>query len=340
MLFEAKKVQAGLALALACWLPWHAQAEEEGAPKKEGDAPVTATPGANAPQGERKDGMPPGGGPDMARAFRGRGNGGFGGGNNPTSWIDRQIDFMVGRSSPVEVESLDFGAQKRFVVNTPVGGVDNLDAFRDGLKAEEIFTLTEEQTASLDGLRKEYAEELKKLQAELDAANKAFALKVVALREQYEGKANEQLGDKKAEKEQLDALAKAYHEERAKANEPFNEDLAKLKEEATAKGAEARENRDWRALAGVYQKGQEVMGKLREAIEKVTQDTHAKMLAALTGDAKTKLETQFKELEDRRQQMRDGGRGRGGPNGGDRGGRGNEPQGAPEKPAAPPGENF
>ena len=59
-------------------------------------------------------------------------------------------------TSGASVNALNFGPQKRFVSRTPVGGIDNLDNWRAGWKVEDVFTLTDEQTKSLEGLRGEY----------------------------------------------------------------------------------------------------------------------------------------------------------------------------------------
>ncbi|MCZ7645214.1 MAG: hypothetical protein M5U26_08010 [Planctomycetota bacterium] len=274
--------------------------------------------------------------PDRAMFFQGgpMTNRRYGGG--ATDWIERQMAWLVGQDAPVKIDQLGFGAEKRMVLNLPVGGVDNFETMRDGWGVEEIFTLTDEQSKALGTLREEYAKDLEKLQQQLDEANKAVALQVVELRKQYEAKANGLLpAEAKAEKEKLDALAREFYDERLKVGDNYKPDLQKLQEETTKKLAEARENQDWRAMGDVYRQGQEVLGKVRDVVTEMTNVTYGKMVEALSGDAQAKVKAEIEKLQARQKQEQDmRARWQQGRPGGER------PQGEAEKPPAPQGDNF
>ena len=237
-------------------------------------------------------GMTPGARP--GRGARGMLPDGAGGRNR----IDTMIYEALGIEQPVKLEQLTYAAEKRLVLKVPVGGIDHLDERKDGWRAEQIFVLTDEQLKSLTSLRDEYKDELKKLQQELEAANLAVALQVKELRQKYEQRANDVLtGEAKTEKVKLDALAKEFCAQlHAKAQGKKPEVDAAIAE-VLKQLSVAQETGNWQALGEATKKGYEVVRTMRDDPENLAKEFLEKMKAALTGEAKARLEQEFQGLE-------------------------------------------
>jgi hypothetical protein len=251
---------------------------------------------------------------------------------------------MLGEDNTVKLDQLPYGPQRRFILNVPVGGVDTLQDRGDGWKVEEIFTLTDEQGKAVQGLREQYKAELEKLQKQLDEANKAIALQVLALRQKYEQLANDVMtGTAKDEKAKLDALAKEFSEQRQAKAQERKDQVEQFRGEVDKVVAAGRENGNWEAMREIGNKAMEMARGANDQTQALQKAALEKMKTAVTGDAKAKLEEKLQAVErrmqdERRWQQDLGGRRGGGPGGGGPGG-GGAPKGeqkAGEKPAAPP----
>lgn len=332
-----RMLSAGLCAALAL-AGAHAPAEEgQEAPKPDAKAEGKGEGKRQRPQrGAENQGGDQGG-----RGGRMGGFGGFGGFGGPGRGnMERMLLGAMGIEPGVKTDQLTYGSERRLVTRVPVGGIDSLNENADGFKVEEIYTLTDEQTKAMTGLRDEYKTDLEKLQKQLDEANAAVATQVKALREKYEQRANDVLtGDAKSEKEKLDALAKEYnlkHAENVQAKKSEAEDLIREGQKAAA---DARDQGNGNAIQDAMRKGFEFMRTVREKSDELVKTYAEKLKAIPTGDAKTKLEAELQKIERRGQ-----GRGMGGPGGpGGQGGPGKQGEGNPggdaKKPEPPP-ENF
>ena len=330
----------GVVVAVGAWLC--AGAEE---PNKEDQAkPAEKAGGGGGRGGGRRGGGPGGGGPGGGPGFaQGGGQGFLGRGGRAFDWMFNQ---MLGEDTAVKLDQLPYGPQRRFVLNVPVGGVDTLQDRGDGWKVEEIFTLTDEQGKAVLGLREQYKTELEKLQKQLDEANKAVALQVLALRQKYELLANDVMtGTAKEEKAKLDTLAKEFSEQRQAKAQERKDQVEQFRGEVDKVVAAGRENGNWEAMREIGNKAMEMSRGANDQTQALQKATLEKMKTAVTGDAKTKLEEKLQAVErrmadERRWQQDLGGRrGGGGPGGGGQGGGGGAPKGeqkAGEKPAAPP----
>jgi hypothetical protein len=276
----------------------------------EGDQPAAGG-GANAGGG----GGGGGGGRQRGPGGGGRGNfggGNFGGGNfgglggllgggpggvqNIFTMASRMLglDIEDPKAGP-KVDSLPLGADKRFVVNVPVGGVDNPGSQSSGWKMEAIFKMTDEQTKAVDTLRTEYAGEQKKLEQEVQDQFRALAEKAKQLRQKYELRANDILtGEDKTRKEKLDALA---HETNVK-----NADL--VKELLPLYDINDMQQRFAMARA------------LRDKANKNTQDAESKLLDLVPPETRDNIQAVIKQQAQAREQMGQIGRFIGGRQGG------------------------
>jgi|GEM_PF-6689950 len=150
------------------------------------------------------------------------GLGGIGGNNAMSRGMMGLVRGMLGidiedPKATAKIDGLQFGVERRAVLNVPVGGVDAPGASGDGWKMETFFKLTDVQQKSLETLRDEYKTENKKFEQELLEQQKALAEKVKQLRLKYELRANDVLtGDDKTSKEKMDALVRETNEKNAK----------------------------------------------------------------------------------------------------------------------------
>jgi len=244
--------------------------------------------------------------------------------------IERMLANQLGLDLPASLDQLPYGEDKRFVLRVPVGGVDNFNPIRDGWKVEDIFPSTDEQSKALEILRVEYKKELEGLQKQLEEANKKAAASVLELRKKYEVKANDVLtGTAKDEKQKLDTIAGDYAKKRGEASKAIAPQLEDLRKESKA----LQENGRMADMGELWTKFGELARPLAADTKKSTQEAEEAMKAAVTGDAKTKLEDLIKKNE--QLMPNQGGRGRGGQQ------RGQGGQGNPDAPPAPPpAENF
>jgi hypothetical protein len=248
--------------------------------------------------------------------------------------MDGMINSALGLDSPVKADQLPLGVDRRLVTRVPVGGIDTLQDFGNGLKVEDVFTLTPEQTKAVQDLREKYKGELETLEKAWNEKLKESAADVKKLREKYEQLANDTLtGTAKAEKAKLDALTREFSQQRAAKAEESRAKAEELKTEAEKLAAKAREDRNWEGLRTVGDKAREFARTITEARQTVAKAIQEKMKAAVTGDAKTKLEEALKRLEDRGL----GGLGAGGPG---RGGFRRPQDPAAKKPAEAPEKDF
>lgn len=321
-------------LAATCMLGGVARTEE-GQPKdREGDKKPKPEGGKDM----RREG-------DRRGALGDRGQGGIPNIPGGTGRIEGMLWDALGIEQPAKLETLSYGAEKRRVNDVPIGGIDSLTEQAKGLKVEEIYTLTDEQTQALVKLREDYAHELVEYQKQLEATNLAVAVLVKALRQKYELRANDVLTtEAKAEKEKLDALAKEYHEKRA-AQATEKKGLAETAiADAKAKTAAARENNDWNAVREAGMKIFESANESHTKTEEMVKQYLAKMKEVPVGDAKAKLTTELDKAE-RRMQDRGQGfmgrmRGMGGAGGDRRPERNPEGGAAPAEKPVPPPDNF
>lgn len=225
-------IQKLLLSTLTAGLAWSSSAaEDEKAPKPDGDkgGAKAEAKGENREQrremrreGERgRDGERGGeargrgeGGPPWAQALQNVGlqNVGVPGGRgsqNVISMASRMLGVEIeDPKAQTKIEELPLGAEKRQVLNVPIGGIDNPGGTGQGWKMESVYKLTEEQTKALETVRIEYDADQKKLDAEIKEQMKLIAEKVKQLRQKYELRANDVLaGEDKASKEKIDALA-------------------------------------------------------------------------------------------------------------------------------------
>jgi len=191
------------------------------------------------------------------------------------------LDIEDPKAGP-KVDALPLGTEKRFVVNVPVGGVDNPGGQGNGWKMEAIFKMTDEQTKAVDTLRTEYADEQKKLEQEVQDQFKALAEKAKQLRQKYELRANDVLtGDDKTRKEKLDALAR---ETNAK-NAQLVKDLLPL--------YDINDMQQRMAMAGA----------IREKANKNAQEADSKLLDIVPPDSREKIEAVVKQQAQAREQI-------------------------------------
>jgi hypothetical protein len=195
----------------------------------------------------------------------------------------------------------------------------------------------------VQGLREQYKTDLEKLQKQLDEANKAIALQVIALRQKYEQLANDVMtGTAKDEKVKLDTLAKDFSDLRQAKAQERKDQVEQFRTEVEKTMAAARENNNWDAMRDVGAKAMEMVRGANDQTVALQKETMEKMKAAVTGDAKTKLEEKLqiveRRMQDERRWQQDLGGRRGG-GGGPGGGQGGAPKGeqkGTEKPAPPP----
>jgi len=139
---------------------------------------------------------------------------------------------MDDSKTEASLDTLPYGSLRRFVTQVPIGGVDNFSPTATAYKVEQMYKLTFEQSNSLQTIRDEYKTELKKLQDELTAQQKAAAEKVKELRTKYEQRANDVLtGADKENKQKVDTITGETHVQNAKlAGEIFgdNKDMNKM----------------------------------------------------------------------------------------------------------------
>lgn len=220
--------------ALAGGLVWIGQAQsiaaEDEAPKADGAKAEKGDKGdKKMERREMRDRGPGGGDRGPGGDARGRGEGGApwagglnglnipnlggrgagGGGNNVINMASRMLGIEIeDPKAHTKLDDLPLGAEKRQVVNVPIGGIDNPGGTGAGWKMESVFKLTEEQTKALETVRSEYEADQKKLDAEIKEQMKLVAEKVKQLRQKYELRANDVLaGEDKASKEKMDAIA-------------------------------------------------------------------------------------------------------------------------------------
>ena len=223
------------------------------------------------------------------REWRGGGGGGFtewGGGGGFTEWgggggmASRQSRLgsalrMLGieiddSTSATKIQSLPLGADRKHTLNVPVGGVAN-PGTATGWKMEAIFKLTDEQTQSLDVLRKEYETECTKLENEIAEQRKVLATKAVDLRKKFEVRANDVLtGADKEAKAKIDALSAE----------------ADAKIAATIKDAVALYDQDNYINMSHF---------LRPYINKIALETESKLVELLPADSKVKIKEVFQQ---------------------------------------------
>jgi hypothetical protein len=231
--------------------------------------------------------------------------GGFGM-NDPQTVITRSL-YMVG-IAPGQPENPKIGmlalgvASNNLVRNVPVGGIDQFGASNAAKKVEDVFKLTPEQSASMETIRQEFKKEADALEKELAEQQAAIGEKARQLRLKYELRANDVLvGDQKAKKEKLDALAAEMY---AAVNASSEETLTKLKalDKDNKQGATDFEN------------------ALREKSLAIIDATQAKVLAELPAEAREAFQKDIAARKERLEQMRKwrdaagqfgGGRGRG-----------------------------
>ena len=296
---------------------------EDAAPAKDDKAKAdAATPAPAQGRGGRGNwgGGAGGGGAPGGNAFGGggmaggRGMGGFGGGGGIAGTGGNGVISIASRALGVDiqdpkavlkVEELPLGAQKHFVTLVPVGGVDNLSNTGKGWNMENIFTMTPEQTKSVEALREEYQTEEKKLQTEIAAQEKALADKAIELRQKFEQRANDLLtGADKESKAKLDALSVDVHKKSA---------------DLVAETLPLYDMND-------FQQGFALIRALSDKMSKITKDGEAKLVELVPETAKDKVQTLIKSLDearDRSSRFMQGGpgggmtRGRNGPGGTD-----------------------
>jgi len=230
--------------------------------------------------------------------------------------LGRAVGVDVGARSAPKVDTLPLGADRTFVLNVPVGGIESFAVGLPGYKMEAIFKLTEEQTKAVTGLRDEYTTEQKKLEQELADQQKALAEKARQLRLKFEQRANDILtGADKEAKEKIDAMARETH----------------AKDLATVTDAVAKtDTTDWqKAMAQV----QEIQKQVADAAKA----TQAKVLEALPAEARATAEALFAQQQALRDQARQGFRGNN-PGAGRRNAGGEGKPGESVKPPRPPSE--
>ena len=238
-------------------------------------------------------------------------------GDNVEAIASRQAGVELDNKTNAKVDALPLGANRSFVLNVPVGGVDSYSLNLHGFKMETVFKLTDEQTKAVADLRDEYKNEQKKLEAEIVAQQKALAEQALKLRLKYEQRANDILtGADKETKQKLDALAQDTN--------------AKAFTAATGTLADY-DNPD-------FTKIRQIIAEIRQTTGKLFEDAQAKVLELLPPGGKAFVEAAFKELQ--AQQQQNPWQGQGGPGGvrGRRGGNANQP-GDAVKPPQPPATN-
>ena len=116
------------------------------------------------------------------------------------------IDLEDG-ANKITLDDLPLGANRRMVLNVPVGGIEVPGGSGAGWKMENVFTLSAGQQNKLQALREAYQADKKALEKDLAAQEQAFAEKAAKLRQKYENRANDLLADSdKALKQKLDAI--------------------------------------------------------------------------------------------------------------------------------------
>lgn len=298
---------------------------EEAKPKEEAPKADANTRGG----GERGRGGDPRGGGDRGRGnwggMGGAGFGGFGGlgATAGTRGANSSVYSVAARSLGVDiqdpksvgsVENLPLGQNKQMVTQIPIGGVDNLKVNSKGWNMENVFTMTAEQIKTVEALREEYALEEKKLEKEIAEQEKALAAKSVALRLQFEKRANDLLaGADKESKEKLDALAAEVHK---KQNDLVAESLPLYD------------------LTDMTQ-GFAMIRALSDKTTKITKEGELKLLELIPEYSKDKIQTLIKAQADARERMNRFTQAIGGERGAERGERGGGKNDA-VKPPKPP----
>ena len=220
-----------------------------------------------------------GGGMAGGRGIGGIGGGGTGG-NGVFSIASRALGVDIQDPKAVlKVDELPLGAQKHFVTLVPVGGVDNLSNTGKGWNMENIFTMTPEQTKSVEALREEYQAEEKKLQTEIAAQEKKLADKAIELRQSFEKRANDLLtGADKESKTKLDALSVDVHKKSA---------------DLVAETLPLYDMND-------FQQGFALIRALSDKMSKITKDGEVKLVELVPETAKDKVQTLIKTLDEAR----------------------------------------
>jgi hypothetical protein len=149
------------------------------------------------------------------------------------------------------LDALPLGQERRFLLNVPLGGLDNPGGIGPGWKMESLFKLTDEQSQALAALRKEYEQEKQRAEQEAAVQLKGLAVKLLQARQTYQDRANAILtGADKEAKQKMDALA---HESNQKITaemadllpkynlNDFNQGLAMLRELRERTGTIIRE---------------------------------------------------------------------------------------------------
>ncbi|HYF52310.1 MAG TPA: hypothetical protein VEJ63_23080 [Planctomycetota bacterium] len=276
-------------------------------------APNPAPNQGNGAAPEAKDGK--GDGNREGRGDRGRGRGNRGGGeerggpgmgrggpggpgNNPAfgrfqqQFGPEQFATTAARAAGVELEdtkteakidTLPFGSQRRFVTLVPVGGIDSFSSLSEPWKLEQMYKLTFEQSNSLQTIRDEYKAELKKLQDEMTAQQKAMAEKVKELRAKYELRANDVLtGADKENKQKIDTITSETHTNNAK-----------------VAGELLHANKDNKDMNRMWQIGRE----LREKVSPSIDEAQKKIAELVSPEGKALIEESMKKQADAREQV-------------------------------------
>jgi hypothetical protein len=217
---------------------------------------------------------------------------------NQVAGVDLESPKAAGRE-----DKLPLGGDKHFVLNVPVGGIDQIGVQGNGgqggsWKMEELFKLTDEQTKAVEALRTEYAAERKKLEEEILAQQAALAEKAKKLRDTYEQRANDVLtGADKENKQKIDAVEK---------------EAGKQIEAAVTEGtANLDNNNDPQQLFTAAR-------TVREKVQPVIQDARKKMVDLIPTETRAKVQdvfTQDDTVQKQRQDFMQRMRGRGGPGG-------------------------
>jgi hypothetical protein len=331
MKFAAMLLMAGCCVGLTALSGEGADAPKGDAPQGEGRGPE----GRNRDRGGERGGgdrrFGGGGGVDM----RGRGDPGQWGGlnipgmiggrgnGNVVSMASRLLNIEIeDPKAPVKLDDFPLGAERRTVLNVPVGGIDNPGGNGSGWKMESVYKLTDEQAGALETVRTEYETEQKKLDAEIKEQMKAIAEKVIELRKKYELRANDVLaGEDKASKEKIDTYAT---------------DLQTKNHEVTAEIQPLFDQND-------MQQGFTMIRMMREKTSENLKEYETKLLETIPEASRERIGEVLRRQSDMRDQMgrwiggnagrRDAGA-QGGP-GGDRPQRGNR-NGDPVVPPRPP----
>lgn len=203
---------------------------------------------------------------------------------NQLAGVDLESPKAAGRE-----DKLPLGGEKHFVLNVPVGGVDQIGVQNNGpqggsWKVEELFKLTDDQTKAVEALRTEYAAEKKKLEDEILAQQMALADKAKKLRETYEQRANDVLtGADKEAKQKIDAVEK---------------DTATKIETVVADATANTDNND-------PQQAINTVTTVREKLTPIVQDARKQMVDLIPADTRAKVQDVFTKDEAAQKQRQD-----------------------------------